>query len=301
MLPAAHLVPCEILEDLTADGVTELLLQCHQELLPLPESGPGYTVFQPVGDLPATAEDIDWPTLLTTGICREEWWLPRSSLLRSLTDEGQLAAFRMGDPFDLAPQQHQVEWTDDELVVLRLQSPLRVAEVLGPEPPPWPCFAMTPVLYELTGKEGPRDFAAGGVPCGPDHWQYRCWALKEFPASQEDQPPRLPHQSPDEEPFDAVETWLVCDDDAVQSARATGWRYTGRLWLNPLSGALQDGAIFGVLVPDDDLISVTGWHFLHLGHALTSLVPFFLTFDDGESVAQRWSNNLPFPQLPAEG
>jgi|GEM_PF-3696050 len=301
MLPAAHLIPCQILDTEPHDGKPAVRLQCHQELLPLPESGPGYVVFQPIPELPESPDEIDWTALLTQGLHREEWWIPRSSILRTLTPEGLLAAFRMGDPFDLSPQNHEVEWTDGDVVSLRLMQPLRLPELLGPEPPPWPTFPMIRVEYELPSPEALRDFPAGAVEVSPDHWRYCCWALEVFGSSYEADPPRLPHQSAIDEPFDAVESWLVLDEAPIARARESGWSYAGRLWLNPLSGALSDGAIFGQLRALEGRVRAESFSFLHLGQALTALVPFDFAFHNPTEFTQRWSSNLPFPVLPEDG
>lgn len=273
-------------------------------MLPLQETGPGFVLFVPVPDavLPPEPEDLDWPTLLSRPVERDRWLIPRSSILRSLTPEMQLAAFPIGDPHALESHGVTVEWSDGILATLRLERPVTLPQLLGTAPPDWPVLPLVRVAYELPPEEAQRDFAAGAVAITPEHFRYTCWALADWPLAFADDPPRLPHQAPPEVLYEAVENWLVLDEVTVEAARANGWRYTGELWRNPLSGALSDGAIFGQLAPGElGRIRMEGFHFLHLGQAYTSLVPFDLSLADPTLLVRRWSSNLPFPELPPAG
>lgn len=302
MLPTAHLIPSEILSD-TLDGATRVVqLSCFEELLPLRESGPGYLAFWPqIEPLPESFAELDWHALLAADFRSEELLLPRSSLHRLMTPEGQLQGFPLGDVFDLEPMAHAVDWSDGEHLVLTLRQPVTIAELLGPEPPELPEYRLCKVAYELLEEQAVERFGEGARQIAGIHWRYVCWALESWPRAYADQLPTLPHLAPAEEPFDAVESFLVFDEEPFARAMAGGWRFSGRVWTNPATGSMEEGAVYAGFAPASLGRARCEWLHFHLaGTVVTALVPFHFTAADPSALVHRWVSNEPFPQLLEE-
>ena len=296
MLPTAHLIPCQILDEHRARKSRAVQLQCHEELLPLRESGPGYIAFWPQDELPESAAELDWSALLAGPYDADSILLPRSVVLRTMTPGGQLAGFPLGDPFELEPQGYAVDWADGDLLTLTLTEPLSIADLLGPVPPAMPQLSMSRVAYELTPDQAAHGFGQSAVELHPDHWRYLCWALETFPAALEEQLPTLPHLAVPSETFDAVESLLVFDEAPIEAARQLGWKARGEMWRNPDTGALEDGAIFAGFAPlRDNLVLCDALHFVLAGQVLTSLVPFALKFAPVEQILHRLITNVTLP------
>ncbi|HYE78120.1 MAG TPA: hypothetical protein VEI97_09045, partial [bacterium] len=168
-----------------------------------------------------------------------------------------------------------------------------------PEPPEMPRYQFCRVAYEIPEEQALERFAEVAQQIRGEHWRYICWALEEWPAAYTGQLPTLPHLASAEEPYDAAESFMVFDEGPLRRAQEAGWRHRGRVWTNPSSGLMEEGAVYAGFSPGEFGRIRCQWLHFHLaGQVVTALVPFDFTLVPAEALVHRWVTNEPFPEMP---